>query len=79
MMRLFNAIPGEIRDIKGKKTEYFKRELDRWLNGVPDEPEIAEYRARTIPTLRDTENNYFRKKQLCSCNSSIHPERVSIF
>ena len=47
MMRLFNAIPGEIRDIKGEKTEYFKRELDRWLNGVPDEPEIDEYRART--------------------------------
>ena len=47
MMRLFNAIPGKIRDIKGKKTEYFKRELDRWLNGVPDEPEIDEYRART--------------------------------
>ena len=46
-MRLFNAIPGKIRDITGKKTEYFKRELDRWLNGVPDEPEIDEYRART--------------------------------
>ena len=41
------AMPGEIRDIKGEKTEYFKRELDRWLKGVPDEPEIDEYRART--------------------------------
>ena len=47
MMRLFNAIPGEIRDITGKKTEFFKRELDRCLNGVPDKPEIDEYRART--------------------------------
>ena len=47
MMRLFNAIPGEIRDITGKKTEYFKRELARWLNGVPDKSEIEEYRART--------------------------------
>ena len=46
-MRLFNAIPGEIRDITGKKTELFKRELDRWLNGVPDKPEIDKYRART--------------------------------
>ena len=47
MMRLFNAIPGEIRDITGKETEYFKRELDRWLGGVPHEPEIDEYRTRT--------------------------------
>ena len=35
IMRLFNAIPGEICDITGKKTEFFKRELDRWLSGVP--------------------------------------------
>merc|ERR1712121_181857 len=28
-------------DIKGEKTVYFKRELDRWLNRVPDEPEIT--------------------------------------
>ena len=47
MMRIFNAIPGKIRDIEGEETEYFKRELDRWLSGVPDEPEIDGYRART--------------------------------
>ena len=47
MMRLFNAIPGEIRNISRKKTETFKRELDRWLNGVPDKQEIDEYRAWT--------------------------------
>ena len=45
LMKLFNAIPGEIRDITGLKTEaILKRELDRWLNRVPDEPEINEYR-----------------------------------
>ena len=45
LMRLFNAIPGEIRDITGLKTEaILKRELDRWLNRIPDEPEINEYR-----------------------------------
>ena len=48
LMRLFNAIPGEIRDITGLKTEAFlKRELDRWLNRVPDKPEIDEYRTWT--------------------------------
>ena len=48
LMRLFNAIPGEIRDITGLKTEAFlKRELDRWLNRVPDEPEIDKYRTWT--------------------------------
>jgi len=47
MMRLFNAIPGEIRDITGVKTEVFNRELDRWLKGAPDQTEIDEYRAQT--------------------------------
>ena len=48
LMRLFNAIPGEIRDITGLKTEAFlKRELDRWLNRVPDESETKEYRTWT--------------------------------
>ena len=47
MMRLFNAIPGEIRNRTGIETDQFKKELDRWLNGVPDEPEIDGYRART--------------------------------
>ena len=48
LMRLFNAIPGEIRDITGPKTEAFlKREWDRWLNRVSDEPEINKYRTWT--------------------------------
>ena len=47
MMSLFNAIPGEIRDITGVKTEELKREMDRWLNRVPDKPEIDKYRAWT--------------------------------
>ena len=47
-MTLFNAIPGEIRDITGQKTEAFlKSELDRWLNRVPDKPEIDKYRTWT--------------------------------
>ena len=45
MMRQFNTMPGEIRDITGVKLEVFKRELDRWLNKVLDIPDINEYRA----------------------------------
>ena len=45
MMRLFNAMPGKIRDIAGVKLEIFKRELDNWLRVVPDAPEIDDYRA----------------------------------
>ena len=48
MMRLFNAIPGEIRNKTGIETDQFKKDLDRWLNGVSDEPEIDGYRAKTI-------------------------------
>ena len=45
MMRQFNTMPGEIRDITGVKLEVFKRELDRWLSKVLDAPDIDEYRA----------------------------------
>ena len=37
MARLFNCIPGHIRDIKERPTEYFKKQLDKWLRGVPDQ------------------------------------------
>ena len=48
LMRLFNAIPGEIKDITGLRTEaYLKREVDRWLNRIPEKPEIDEYRTWT--------------------------------
>ena len=48
LIRLFKAISGEIRDTTGLKTEAFlKRELDRWLNRVPEEPDINEYRTWT--------------------------------
>ena len=45
MMRLFNAIPGELRDTTGVKLDTFKRRLDKWLASVPDTPEIDSYRA----------------------------------
>ena len=45
MMRLFNAIPEDIRDTTGVKLEIFKRKLDKWLKLVPDTPIIDNYRA----------------------------------
>ena len=45
MMRLFNAIPGELRDITGVKVDMFKRKLDKWLSSVPDTPIIDDYKA----------------------------------
>ena len=45
--RLFNHMPRYLRDITGKTTEYFKRELDRWLmNEVPDQPKCGDYAGR---------------------------------
>ena len=45
MMRLFNAIPGELRNITGVKIDTFKRKLDTWLLSVPDTPIIDSYKA----------------------------------
>merc|ERR1711888_47994 len=46
MEMLFNCIPGHIRDIKKRPTEYFKKLLDEWLKGVPDQPKCGIYAGR---------------------------------
>ena len=38
--RLFNLIPRELRDIYNGPVDQFKRRLDEWLCGVPDQPTI---------------------------------------
>merc|ERR1711888_462816 len=38
MERLLNCIPGHIRNIKERPIEYFKKQLDEWLKGIPDQP-----------------------------------------
>ena len=45
MMRLFNALPGELRDITGVTFETFKKKIDKWLSLVPDTPIIDNYKA----------------------------------
>ena len=45
MMRLFNAMPGELRDITKVKLDTFKRKLDKWLSMIPDTPIIDNYKA----------------------------------
>ena len=51
MERLFNCIPGHIRDITGRSTEYFKKQLDEWLKGVPDQPKCGTYAGRASNTI----------------------------
>ena len=38
--KLFNLVPKEIRNIDSKKINVFKRELDKFLTGIPDEPTV---------------------------------------
>ena len=45
MMRLFNAIPEDLRDTTEVNLETFKRKLDKWLALVPDTPIIDNYKA----------------------------------
>ena len=49
MRRLFNYIPGYLRDITGYTTEYFKKQLNDWLKEeVPDYPKCGIYAGRFV-------------------------------
>ena len=43
--RLFNALPAHVRNITGCSMDSFKRQLDKYLRTVPDEPQINGYTA----------------------------------
>ena len=44
--RLFNCIPGKIRNLTKVTTDTFKRHLDEWLKKVPDQPRGGGYSVR---------------------------------
>ena len=46
IQRLFNCIPGKIRNLTGVTTDTFKRHLDEWLKKVPDQPRGGGYSER---------------------------------
>ncbi|KAK3860833.1 hypothetical protein Pcinc_033140 [Petrolisthes cinctipes] len=41
--RLFNCLPKNVRNISGVATDTFKRELDKFLATIPDQPGIPGY------------------------------------
>ena len=43
--KLFNCLPKQVRDISSCGVEYFKKELDKKLLQIPDEPQIPGYTA----------------------------------
>ena len=58
--RLFNALPQNLRNLTGCKTDYFKRELDKYINTIPDEPLIpglTKYRRLDTNSLLDWINH----------------------
>ena len=46
VQRLFNSIPGKIRNITNVTSDTFKRHLDEWLKKVPDQPRGGGYSQR---------------------------------
>ena len=46
VQRLFNCIPGSIRNLTGVTTDTFKGHLDKWLKTVPDQPRGGGYSER---------------------------------
>ena len=46
VQRLFNCIPGSIRNLTGVTTDTFKGHLDKWLKTVPDQPRGGGYSGR---------------------------------
>ena len=53
--RLFNALPAELRNLTNISVKAFKRQLDRYLARVPDEPLIPGYTA-----MRRADSNSLR-------------------
>ena len=51
--RLFNALPKSIRNLKNCSKTSFKRQMDHYLNSVPDEPLLPNY----FPLRRADSNN----------------------
>ena len=43
VQRLFNCIPGKIRNLTGVTSDTFKNHLDEWLKKVPDQPRGGGY------------------------------------
>ena len=46
-MALFNCLPVNLREIRGRSTHYFKSKLDEWIKKIPDQPKCKAYEART--------------------------------
>ena len=68
--RLFNVIPKHIRNMAKCKVDKFKGALDKWLEGVPDEPQIQGYtQCRRAPT-----NSLIDMSKLHSCRESVVEE-----
>ena len=44
--KLFNSLPSHLRNMTGVSPQDFKRELDKFLGTVPDEPLTTGYTAR---------------------------------
>lgn len=43
---LFNTLPARIRNLSNCSTDVFKRQLDKFLRTVPDEPQVRGYTAQ---------------------------------
>ena len=54
--RLFNSIPGYIRNLTGVTTDTFKRHLDEWLKTVPDQPRGGGYSERVAAELNSIQH-----------------------
>ena len=63
MERLFNCIPGHIRDITGRPTEYFKKQLDEWLKEVPDQPKCGVYAGRAVGASNSINVQYLARNR----------------
>lgn len=41
--KLFNCLPKSLRNASNCSTDSFKQKLDKWLETIPDEPQIPNY------------------------------------
>ena len=74
--RLFNVLPKKVRNLSGCETLSFKRELDRFLASVPDQPLVPGLtQCRRIETnsVTDWVNSPYLLKQDTQCQNRKSP------
>ena len=81
MERLYNALPYRLQNIRGVKTDTFKKHLDRWLRDILDTPKIDNYgasvSAETNSITKQKNNKWW--PYMCGSHVSTNGGKIKLY